>query len=95
MRMCRLCAFELDEPGVRDALGQIVRMAFVDEPVLGPMQDEGWRLDLREDRPHVELGVHPLQLSRGARTGREPLEPGEPLAQAFIVGRTRCQRLDS
>ena len=77
-------ALELDELRARDVLGEIAAMADVAVDVVLPVQHEGRHLDRRQDRTHVDLGVHAEVGERVAGPMRQPLVLAPPAPKRLV-----------
>src|SRR4029453_14999613 len=82
-------AGKFDEPGTGDALGQFPGLANGNDQVTGPVQDERWDLDTREDRPPADLVAELHQGPGGTRGDGRACEAKVGILRLLVVEETR------
>jgi hypothetical protein len=69
-----VAALQGHEAGVGDQCGQLATLIKADPLVVAGMQHQGWRGDLRQQRPHVDVTKGILKTDGIFGAGRQALE---------------------
>jgi hypothetical protein len=84
---------QLDKGRLRDPLCEVRAVTRGDEQIVPAVEHERRDADAGQDRPDVDLGVHPQQPHGHARARRESQQTREPAAVRIVPGEARCKVL--
>ena len=85
----------LDQRCFRDVLGEVAPGLDRNGAVAAPVDDQGRDANRLENRPDVDLGVHPRESEHRRRAGTHPKVAGPVGAETLVVDPARCPDVQS